>query len=179
VIKIVASTPAEGTPVVMVGAGRPSNDHLSYWQVAQSANVWSWTELPGPEGANAAGILCRSGQQLSWGTNRISARMPNPKLGNLLVTDFSQLPAESTPYEAQAVQFDSGGPLFVQTDKGWAVCGIMATVARLYPDQPGVIKPENSNTLSIQSGFFGNLTLAVDLAPYREEILKVTGLDDE
>jgi hypothetical protein len=178
-VKIASSSPVVGTPVVMIGAGRASYDKIGYWQVDRATTPWTWTKLPGPEGANAGGILCARDQKMSWGTNRISALMPNPQMGKMLVVDFSDAPVERTAFEAQAVQFDSGGPVFSEGPDGWELTGIMVTVARLYPGQPGIVQPPNGGPLSVQSGFFGNLTLSVDLAPYRDEILKVTGLDDE
>ncbi|MBC2595604.1 trypsin-like serine protease [Ruficoccus amylovorans] len=179
-VKIASSTPAVGTEVVMIGAGRRSQDHLTFWQVSQASNPWTWTEVTDPQQANMAGVVTDPGGLMSWGTNRISAVNPASAMGELLVTDFSANPAERTAFEAQAVSQDSGGALFAQDEKGeWVLTGIMATVGRLYPGQPGVGKPEGSSSFIIGSGVFGNLTLSVNLAPYREEILRVTGLSGE
>ena len=176
----IAATPAPvGAEVVVIGAGRASKDHMTYWQVDRTTKPWVWTQLSGPEGANAAGILCGSSTCVSWGTNRVAGHMPKGQMGPLMVMDFSDDPAQRTAFESQAVSFDSGGPVFARGTDSWEVTAIMATVARLYPDQPGVAYSEGMGHLVISSGFYGNLTLAVDLASYRDEILRVTGLSGE
>ncbi|MDP0498278.1 MAG: hypothetical protein Q7Q73_18960 [Verrucomicrobiota bacterium JB024] len=180
VVRIASAPPAPGQEIVMIGGGRASQDHFSFWQVNQTTTPWTWTQMPDQQGANAAGILVVEKQNaISWGTNRISAQMHNGHLGELLITDFSDKPGERTAFEAQAVSYDSGGPIFTRTASGWELVGIMVTVAQLYPGQPGIVQPEGGGPQFIGSGLFGNLTLAVNLVPYREEILKVTGLDDE
>ncbi len=178
---IASSTPTTGTEVVMIGAGFLAQDHMTGWHVDQSTNPWTWTEVSSPQQANMAGVLTTQPMQrkMSWGTNRMSAVIQNPKMGDMLVTDFSGNPAERTAFEAQAVSRDSGGALFVQGADGWEVAGIMATVARLYPGQPGVGVPEGLKENIIGSGCFGNLTLSVNLASYRAKILEVTGLGKE
>ncbi|MBC2595610.1 hypothetical protein H5P28_15185 [Ruficoccus amylovorans] len=170
-VKIAAQPPEVGAEVIMIGAGRISEDKLTFWQVDQSTKPWAWTELPDAKGANMAGVLSKGGYQMAWGTNRISAVQ-----GKWLVTDFSPPSSQATPFEAQAISQDSGGAMFAYTDEGWKLIGTMVTVGRLLPDQPGVVKPEKSNTLVVGSGVFGNLTMSLLLPPVRQEIIEITGL---
>ncbi|MBC2595819.1 hypothetical protein H5P28_16255 [Ruficoccus amylovorans] len=177
-LPITSSTPKRGQLVVMVGVGRDCADQVTYWQVNRATEPWTWTEVPSREQADAAGILSHPASAKSWGTNRISGLTEHPKLGALIVTDFTEDPSIRTPYEAQAVSHDSGGAVFVEDEDGWKLAGIIATVTKLYPGQPGVEK-SGKGTLQIGSGVFGNLTLAVNLAPYRHKILEITGLEAE
>ena len=104
--------------------------------------------------------------------------MPHPKLGALIVTDFTENPAMSTPFEAQAVSYDNGGAVFVENDGHWQLAGIMVTVTKLFPNQPGIDKaPKGPKTIG--SGVFGNVTVSVNLAPYRHRILQVMGVDPQ
>ena len=177
-LKISSKTQDKGQFLVMIGTGGDSQDHLTYWRVDQSANPWVWTEVPERRLGNAAGVIAAPEDIKSWGTNRVSAVLPNPSLGELIVTDFSENPVERTPFEAQAITHDSGGAVFAQTaDGGWELTGIMVTVAQLFPGQPEVVQKGNRQV--IQSGVFGNVTLSVNLAPYRDKILEVTGLGDQ
>ncbi len=176
-LKIASSTPKIGTPVVMIGTGGTCREQLSYWQVDRSTRPWTWTPVESSELGNAAGLLLKGGDVTSWGTNRISSLSENERIGALLVTNFSANPVQRTPFEAQAVSRDTGGAVFVETEEGWQLTGVIVTVGRLLPGQPEVKKPETGG-LIVGSAIFGNLTLSVNLAPYRHEILQVTGLGE-
>jgi hypothetical protein len=81
-----------------------------------------------------------------------------------------------TDFEAQAVNYDTGGAIFAKTDDVWELAGIILTVTELYPGQPEVVRPEGKS-LRIGSAVYGNLTLSVNLAPYRHRIMEITGLN--
>jgi hypothetical protein len=176
-LSISSSTPGKGQLVVMVGAGRQAEGQLSYWNVNRAVgDEWAWAEVPSRELGNTAGIVCTEDCGPSWGTNRISGFYPHPKLGALLVTDFSDGPPLGTDFEAQAVNYDTGGAIFTENDGAWELAGIILTVTELYPGQPEVVRPEGKS-LRIGSAVFGNLTLSVNLAPYRHRIMEITGLN--
>ncbi|MEM9227788.1 MAG: hypothetical protein AAGA45_07450 [Verrucomicrobiota bacterium] len=158
--------------LVMIGCGFAAEDHITFWKVDQSKKKWTWVELPSAEGANAAGILAINRYSKSWGTNR-ALELP-PDVEGLIVTSFDSSPELITPYEAQAVTADSGGPVFVQTSEGWKLCGIMVTVSNTLPNQP---RGEGIR-FGIGSGVFGNQTVMVDLSTHREVIFEITGLPE-
>ncbi len=168
-VRIVEKAPSVGTDVVMIGLGRASEEQISFWQVDNKQNPWVWTQVSEPSQANAAGILAPGKPVRSWGTNRVQQYSGDPQTSPMFITDFSDNPAERTPFEAQAVHNDSGGGVFVQDEDGWALAGIMVSVGKLYPNQPGI----QSKPIFIGSAFFGNLTICINLAPHREYIHKV------
>ncbi|MBW2382176.1 MAG: trypsin-like peptidase domain-containing protein [Deltaproteobacteria bacterium] len=105
-----------------------------------------------------------------WGTNVISDRPNYVTSGRTrtlaIATHFDRIDEPlGTPQEAQAAIGDSGGALFARADRldsesGWVLAGLMFTVSNMN-DQP----PRTS--------FYGSATFSVDLAHYREQILRV------
>ncbi|QYY36582.1 hypothetical protein [Ruficoccus sp. ZRK36] len=178
VAEIATTAPTPGTEVIMIGAGITAVDHMTYWKVDQSTRPWTWTEVSDPKEANMAGVLGHNPRQweMSWGTNRILGEGDQPIPGQALVTDFSGDPAQQTAYEAQATSQDSGGCFFMKTEDGWKLCGMIVTVGRLYPNQPGIYTTEGGERV-IGSGLFGNLTVAINLALYRDEIMAIVNGD--
>ncbi|QYY36118.1 hypothetical protein [Ruficoccus sp. ZRK36] len=172
VLPMISQTPRPGENVIMVGAGRDCEDHVTYWYVDKTAQPITWTEVPTRGEANAGGVLSNEGSIISWGTNLVSNVMPHPKLGALIITDFTENPATRTTFEAQAVSYDNGGALFTETNGEWKLAGIMITVSKLFPEQPGVNK-EPGGPKTIGSGVFGNVTISINLAPYSHRILQV------
>lgn len=101
-------------------------------------------------GAKVWMVGCGGGVR-NWGTNTIDGfgRAPAPTNAFSYVTDFGP-----TPGEAQGIGGDSGGASFYRRGNTWVLGGILSMVTT--SGQP-------------------LRTVAVDLAPYRGQILELTG----
>jgi hypothetical protein len=93
-------------------------------------------------------------QSIRWGTNEIAGS--GTLLGDAaFATSFDE---GATPHEAQAQYGDSGGPVFAKNAEGeWELAGILYTID-IYENQPSY-------------ALYGNVTYAIDLASYREQII--------
>jgi len=159
-VPIAAATPALGTAVTMIGAGRDRQPNLTQWSVNQATSPWTWTEVA--SGGNAAGYKANMGSRaLRWGTNTISGtgEWIDDGFGQMptVVTTFDYLPGTS---EAQASYGDSGGAVFAKSGTSWQLAGLMVAVDG-YSGQPD----PGSNAV------FGDVTYSVDLSPYRAQIV--------
>jgi hypothetical protein len=100
------------------------------------------------------GFALLSTLSVRWGTNQVEG------VGTLagdaaFATVFD---ADGTEHEAQGRYGDSGGPVFTKNAQGeWELAGIMYTID-VYEGQPSV-------------ALFGNVTYAIDLASYRDQIV--------
>jgi hypothetical protein len=96
---------------------------------------------------------------MRWGTNTIEAygfgTGTLSGIGYYFYTDFDL--TGGTTYEAQAVARDSGGPVFYYDGSQWVLAGLMVTVGT-FSGQPSF------------SAFGGNVTYAVDLSKYADQI---------
>jgi hypothetical protein len=143
-LAIASTPPAAGQPVVMIGNGRDRGAPVEVW----GRGGYAW----GPRST------------LRWGTNLVSESgletlMPaSATLTYSFTTEFSQ--TDATPYEAQAAEGDSGGPVFAREGGRWTLAGIMFSIS------PPIFQPADTS-------LFGNLTYAADLARYRDQILAI------
>ena len=109
-LPITRSTPAPGTPVLMVAGGQTRGDPLP----GDPSRGWTY-RLP---------------SVLRWGTNRVIEHRPQlpPRFPDTRVFstrfDWPGTPG-ATRYEAQAVLGDSGGAVFVAGEGRWELAGIL------------------------------------------------------
>jgi hypothetical protein len=159
-LPIAATTPALGTPVVMIGAGR-DRGAFTQWTVNQTTTPWTWTEVS--SGGNFGGFQTLGTRALRWGTNNVE--LINQWIffeGRDVYTMATGFDFEFGTSEAQAVFGDSGGAVFAKNGSQWELAGIMTAVAG-FSGQPN-------------PGFtpvFGNATFMADLSFYREQIVAV------
>lgn len=158
-VTIAASTPAVGSAVTMIGAGR-NRGAFTTWSVNTSTSPFTWT-VSGSN-VNAAGYLWDSSRTMRWGTNRLDAAAnwiaSDSKSAYVVETQFTYSPAYST--EAHASAGDSGGAVFFKNGSRWELAGIMLAVDA-YSGQPG------------NTAVFGNQTYSADLSFYRSQIVQV------
>ena len=157
------SAPTVGSEVVMIGNGRsPTSDSSTLYYVDTDTDPYTWSTSPfAGWDQTARGYLTNSTRALRWGTNTIEAYGNDVGgIGYYFYTDFDL--TGGTTYEAQAVAYDSGGPVFYYDGSQWVLAGLMVTVA-VYSGQP-------YTSDGILSAFGGNLTYMVDISKYAEEI---------
>jgi hypothetical protein len=153
-VTLVAAAPGNGTAVTMIGYGRTRGAAVSY------DASWVLGGTPAAYSGYAWGTAAKN-----WGTNVIAGTATgNDGYGVcvLLATLFDK-GGEATADEAQAAIYDSGGGVFAKVSGEWRLAGIMVTVGG-YTGQPG------STALS------GNVTYAMELATYRDQIETVRAL---
>ena len=112
ILPIRADTPADGTPVLMIGHGLDRGGPVTW------------------EGHD--GFVLLGTQSVRWGTNEIAG---SGTLGGdaAIATTFD---AGATPHEAQAQYGDSGGPVFAKNAQNeWELAGIMFAID-VYEGQP-------------------------------------------
>lgn len=115
ILPIRADTPADGTPVLMIGHGLDRGGPVSW------------------EGHDGFAML--GSQSVRWGTNEIAG---SGTLGGdaAIATSFDE---DGTLHEAQAQYGDSGGPVFAKNAQGqWELAGIMFTID-IYEGQPSYV----------------------------------------
>jgi len=119
VLPIRASTPAAGTPVVMIGHG-----------LDRAAPV-TWNGY--------AGFVTAGTQSIRWGTNEVEgAGLLDASAAFATVFDPT-----GSAHEAQGVYGDSGGAVFAKNAQGvWELAGIMFSVG-LYDEQPSYVLEGN------------------------------------
>jgi len=149
-------------PVVMVGNGYNHSATLKAWEISgdYSGTDWVWTETT-PPGGDARGYLRSSGRTIRWGTNVVEPGMFAVDLGQTDIvafsTDFDEF--GGTEFEAQAVNWDSGGGVFHKNGSQWELVGLMHAVDD-FPNQPS-------------QAIFGLKTYCSDLSEYRDQILAI------
>ncbi len=150
-LPIDTSTPPANAAVMMIGAGRDRSPDLLSWR--NTTPVWTPIALPV---SNRTGFSLLDTRHMAWGTNQVLSGGLTFANGNTLTfsTQFDSLP---NPYEAQAETGDSGGAVFRLEGSSWKLVGLMAYVQGL-DGQP-------SNTTA-----YGDQTLSIDLASYRDQI---------
>lgn len=163
-LTIASTSPSLGAEVVMIGAGRtPSASTPTTWHVDTDPVNWVWsTSSFLDEDITLNGFTAIDTKQERWGTNVVEAIAEDVTYSgyapaDMIVTDFDE--TGGTSFEAQAVLNDSGSGLFVDNGSGWELAGTIVTVD-IYNNQPS----------GVSSALFGNLTYAVDLSQYVDEI---------
>ncbi|MFP6639555.1 MAG: trypsin-like serine protease [Myxococcota bacterium] len=108
-----------------------------------------------------------------WGTNRLTSRSVPGVDFPVFSMEFDAPGSAHTAHEAAATQGDSGGGVFHQNGGSWEVAGILFAVSTQETQPP---------LTSLRT----NLSVAVDVAAYRSEILSIiqvpdcsNGLDDD
>lgn len=148
--------PMPGETVVMAGQGWNRGATLSYWNS-------SWQPVA-PAMAAFTGFVRGSDRALRWGHNTVIAASVPVVLGGKTTTSFRTLFDDSAfafSDEAQAVQGDSGGAVFLERSGSWELAGVMFTVAT-YTNQPA------------DTAVYGTETYSVEIAGYAEEIDEIT-----
>jgi hypothetical protein len=115
ILPIRADTPADGTPVVMIGHGLDRGGPVTW------------------EGHDGFALL--GSQSVRWGTNEIAG---SGTLGGdaAIATSFDP---DGTLHEAQAQYGDSGGPMFTKNAQDqWELAGIMFAID-VYEGQPSTV----------------------------------------
>jgi hypothetical protein len=164
-VSIPLTTRTVGENLLMTGNGWDRNPNLNYWNV-NGSGVWT-DQGTNSVGANRSGYNTLSppftaspSQHIRWGTNTVSfpAALDSSDNTRLFATDFTS-GATATPYEAQAVDKDSGGSVFVNIFGSWQLAGVINGV--------GVDLNRPNPTFS---AVFGEQTAISDLSEYRNQI---------
>ncbi len=159
-IHVASTAPANGETVTMIGRGRLQQANPTFWDINDSSNPWIWTETTA-ELANEAGFKADGAKEMRWGTNAID----NRGWFNVGV-DVLGLGATFDPYvstnEAQVVNGDSGGAVFVKQAGAWNLAGIIIAQG-LLPNQPG----------GTSTAAFYNTSFFADLSYYRPQIVAI------
>jgi hypothetical protein len=156
---------------MMIGAGRQQEASPTFWQVTVNAgpdnDVWTELAYPNPN-INAAGFKTTSTRVPRWGENNVSdaSEFINYGAGNvqMYVTTFN---GGARTHEAQAVNGDSGGAVFLNDGGNWYLSGMMLTVS-IFENQPS----------GTYTAVLGNETYSADLSYYSDEILTITGIPE-
>lgn len=191
-IRIATATPGVGSEVTFIGDGK-TVDSEKYWNVTSNSSPppnYIWTPVSSSDDYNRSGYS--SLQELKvWGTNLVeddqgfedffpdepdadhTLVVEDPDTQSITVSFFTAFDkngvtnGSATAHEAQAQGGDSGSGAFVKEGDDWVLAGLTFAVAG-FENQPD----PTSNAV------FGNLTLAADLAVYREQILSIMGIPE-
>jgi len=159
-IHVASTPPPNGETVTLIGRGRLQQANPTYWDVNSSSNPWIWTETT-EDLANEAGFKANGAKEMRWGTNAIDDRgWFNVGLDVLgLGTTFDPYVSNN---EAQVVNGDSGGAVFVKQAGAWNLAGIIIAQG-LLPNQPG----------GTSTAAFYNTSYFADLSYYRPQIIAI------
>lgn len=151
--------------VLMAGAGYARAASSTTWDVNTSTNPWTWTTpATKPNLPDFTGYLTQSPRAVRWGTNRVSDATDRVMLGATPVYLFgTQFNTTGTAYEAQAVDGDSGGGVWVLNGSQWELAGTIVSVSLLSGQPSGI----GSGILDYSK------TYAADLSVYRSQIMSV------
>ncbi|HEY8153602.1 MAG TPA: trypsin-like serine protease [Myxococcota bacterium] len=149
-LRIRATTPPEApvvTNVTMIGRG--------LWRGATT----SWM--------GHGGYLWGTANGKRWGTNRV---YETGFAGGswTISTDFTKVTMGGTTHEAQGATGDSGGALFIKNGSNWELAGVLFAIGP-YSGQPDSTALYGKVTQPI-----GNITYAIDLAVYRDQLIEAT-----
>ncbi len=163
-VKIASTTPANGTDVVMIGAGLRREATETYWDIDSSdASDWIWNAGT-LASHNASGFAISAATGIRWGTNEIASNDfdfngPSGAVQGML-TSFNE---GATPHEAQAATGDSGAAVFYKnTDTNeWELSGLII--------QTGT--PNSWSNTPANHAIYGQATLMADLSQYEDQIV--------
>lgn len=133
-----------GTALMMIGQGRDRG----------AFTTWD----PGAPNAPISGYEWLNTRSRRWGTNHIDG-IPSSRILNT-VSFFARFDAGQPDHEAQVVQGDSGGAVFIKNGGVWELAGIQFARSE-FMGQP------------MDTALYGNFSYASDLSFYRDEILDV------
>jgi len=157
-LQISRSAPVRGQGVTMIGNGRDREVDESCFTVLNG----EWTPVPSIVPYAYSGYGWESTNQIRWGTNKVDGVGFPHGSGATQNVSFSMSFSEynATPYEAIGTAGDSGGGVFTYntTTKSWELSGLMYAYTQFNGE------PAN---LSV----FGNMTYAIQLSAYRDQIL--------
>lgn len=172
-VSIHAGSPTVGADVMMIGRGRDQAASVTYWDVTVNPgnNDDVWTEVPsGTPGIDHEGFKTSTNRTIRWGENNVSAngQVINYLIGSgavdvvSFITSFDQ---GAKTHEAQAINGDSGGAVFVDNGGTWTLGGVMLTVS-------------NHETQPALTAIIGNETVMADLSYYSSEIFSITAIPE-
>jgi len=158
-LQIAASAPQSGQAVTMIGDGR--NRALTTSSFAVQSGSWKLLGSALPTAAHK-GFTWAGSNQIRWGTNTVDGIGFPQGSGSTQNVSFSMSfsATNATPYEAIGTSGDSGGGVFAynQATRSWELMGLMSAYSQ-FTSQPA--------NLSV----YGNMTYAIQLSSYRDQIL--------
>lgn len=161
-LTVSSSAPSLTSNVTAVGYGRNRATSNTTWYVDTTPGTWVWNTSPfGGWDTNFYGYTWASGQTKRWGTNNVDSRGSTLNAGfgttYYLGMSFSQSGGAD---EMMYANGDSGGGLFYKNGSNWELSGLGMTIGT-YNNQPG------------STAVFGDLSAAVDLSRYRDQIVAI------
>jgi hypothetical protein len=161
------TTPTVGTDVMMIGRGTPQNPE-TFWSRTVNPGTNDDTWLTVPQGShNISGFTTTGTREVRWGVNEVHQNsvafnvgtIPSPIHVLSFTTQFDQ---GAFTQEAQGVNGDSGGAVFIHNGSSWELAGMMFSVLP-FETQPG------GSTTAV----YGNQTAIADLSVYRSQFVNV------
>ncbi len=159
-------------PLVMIGNGRNRATSLTSWDVTVGPGSADdvWTVVTPPPPADRSGYLASSGNSIRWGENLTSSTGLDVTGSHGTVRSFTTTFTDgggAVANEAQAVQGDSGGAVFIKNGGNWELTGMIHAVAN-FENQPG----------GTTSAVFGNGTYIADLSFYGAQIEAIVAVPE-
>jgi len=114
------------------------------------------------------GFLWGATTGMHWATNRV---FETGMTGGswTISTDFTKVSMGGTTHEGQGASGDSGGAMFIKNqNEDWELAGVLFAILP-FPGQPA-----STALLGKASQPIGNLTYAIDLAVYRDQLIELT-----
>jgi hypothetical protein len=183
---IITSTPTAGEEVLIVAGGAGRRSTPTYWDVTYNnpgADVW--TETPTAPTAEAKGFFADGVGGKRWGTNKValsnvSLEFDTSYITEGFATEFSLI--DSTPWEAQGSNGDSGGPIYVKRGGQWYLAGFTEAIGSIQNGEPANFF-DGQPTAAPYPGIFyytnpdfpgqvmGSATYFSDLSAYQDQLL--------
>lgn len=166
-IKTTATTASTNTDLLMTGWGfLQTTTTPRTWDVNTATNPDTWTEINAghaddPNLINRSGYTTGNPPTLQWGTNRVAGTRTDTVSGLVYRSFYTTFSSNGTAYEAQTVNYDSGGTMFLNVNGVWQAAGMTWGLANVLDGQPGGVGTAILN--STQS-------LILDLSYYRDSI---------
>jgi hypothetical protein len=153
-LEISANAPSVGEEIIAVGQGYDRLPDLFAWNA-------NWFEVAQP--GFYRGFKRGSGRNIRWGRNEIDGVDIDFDVASRVSRSFEMTfdEAGGLPDEMQVLNGDSGGGVFVKRNGEWELAGILFLHVA-YNGQPA------------DTAVFNNLTAAVDLSFYRDQIIQAT-----
>ncbi len=169
-LDLVMNTPSNGTNVTMIGNGRGRATTQTSWDVAVNPigpDVWTETMASSPD---VTGWKTSGGKDVRWGENSVTGQA-TVDLGAIdgdVISFFTTFDEFGSTHEAQGVNGDSGGAVFLKEGGVWKLGGIMNAVGTgstfSFDGRPP------GETSSNPYPYFGRVTTAADLSVYSSQI---------